>query len=168
MSSTKLDDIDRKILSTLQDHGRMTNVDLAERVGITAPPCLRRVRSLEKAGFIEGYHAELNADKLGFGITVFAMVSLRSQKDADLKAFEARVQSWPLVREAYLLNGEIDYILKIIARDLAEYKSFLTEQITAAEEVEHVNTALMINATKAKPIVPPEMLEGKGPSAANS
>ncbi len=154
-----MDEIDRKILATLQRNGRMTNVDLAEKVGITAPPCLRRVRALERADLIRGYHADLNAEKLGFTITVFAMVSLTSQKDQDLKAFEQRVLDWPLVRECYLLNGEIDFILKVVARDLAEYKTFLTGSLTAAPEVENVNTALMISTTKAKPTVPMESFE---------
>lgn len=158
MATNKLDDIDRKILATLQAEGRITNVDLAERVGITAPPCLRRVRALEREGLIRGYHADLNAEALGFGITVFAMVSLTSQKDGDLKAFEKRVADWPLVRECYLLNGEIDYILKIVARDLAEYKAFLTGSLTAAAEVENVNTALMISTTKSEQNVPMDLL----------
>ncbi|MGF1607372.1 MAG: Lrp/AsnC family transcriptional regulator [Rhodothalassiaceae bacterium] len=159
MATVKLDEIDRKILATLQRNGRMTNVDLAEKVGITAPPCLRRVRALERADLIRGYHADLNAEKLGFTITVFAMVSLTSQKDQDLKAFEQRVLDWPLVRECYLLNGEIDFILKVVARDLAEYKTFLTGSLTAAPEVENVNTALMISTTKAEPTVPMESFE---------
>jgi DNA-binding Lrp family transcriptional regulator len=90
-----LDRIDRQILTLLQAEGRMTNVDLAERVGLTAPPCLRRVRSLEEAGFIRGYHADLDPAKLGYSITVFAMVSLRSQAERDLAAFEEHVAESP-------------------------------------------------------------------------
>ena len=90
-----LDSIDRRLLAELQAEGRVTNVELAQRVGLTAPPCLRRVRALEEAGVIKGYHAELDASKLGFAITVFAMVSLKSQAEDDLRAFETLVQSLP-------------------------------------------------------------------------
>ena len=105
MVTTRLDPIDRKILSELQADGRMTNVELAKRVGISAPPCLRRVRSLEEAGLIRGYHAEVNSRELGFEVQVFAMVGLESQAEAELSAFEAKCREWPLVRECHMLNG---------------------------------------------------------------
>src|SRR5258708_11616936 len=109
MRHVKLDRIDRRILRDLQGDGRMTNVDLARRVGISAPPCLRRVRALEEAGIIRGYHADLNAEALGFGVTVFAQVGLASQAEADLKAFEALVEGWPQVRDCSMLAGETDF-----------------------------------------------------------
>ncbi|MEO7381425.1 MAG: Lrp/AsnC family transcriptional regulator, partial [Paracoccaceae bacterium] len=115
MAASKLDPIDRRILAELQDDGRMTNVELARRVGISAPPCLRRVRTLEEAGYIRGYHADINARELGFEVQVFAMVRLNSQTEADLATFEARCKAWPLVRECHMLNGEIDFILKCVA-----------------------------------------------------
>ena len=105
MASTRLDPIDRMILSELQADGRMTNVELAKRVGISAPPCLRRVRTLEENGYIKGYHAEVNAKELGFEVQVFANVGLASQAESDLSAFEAKCKSWPLVRECHMLNG---------------------------------------------------------------
>jgi DNA-binding Lrp family transcriptional regulator len=105
MAGHKLDEIDRKIMSELQADGRMTNVELASRVGISAPPCLRRVRTLEEAGYICGYHANVNPRELGFEVHVFAMVGLNSQAEADLAAFEARCRAWPLVRECHMLNG---------------------------------------------------------------
>ena len=124
----KLDPIDRKILAELQQDGRMTNVELARRVGISAPPCLRRVRSLEEDGYISGYHAKVNARALGFEVQVFAMVGLTSQAEADLTAFEALCRSWSLVRECHMLNGEVDFILKCVAPDLSTFQSFLTGQ----------------------------------------
>ena len=132
MAQVSFDRIDRRILSELQSDGRMTNVDLAEHVGLTAPPCLRRVRALEESGAIEGYHASLNAARLGYTITVFAMVSLKSQAEADLRAFETHVAGLDPVRECHMLNGEIDFILKIVARDLQEFQSFLTSSLTTA------------------------------------
>jgi len=131
MPHSRLDEIDRKILAELQADGRMTNVELAKRVGISAPPCLRRVRTLEEAGFIRGYHAEVNPRELGFEVQVFAMVGLVSQAEADLSAFEARCRAWPLVRECHMLNGEVDFILKCVAPDLSTFQSFLTEDLTA-------------------------------------
>lgn len=157
----KLDDIDLKILAELQDNGRITNVDLSKKVGISAPPCLRRVRALEEAGFIEGYHASLKPSSLGFQVTVFAMVSLNSQAEADLRRFEQLVDSWPVVRECHMLNGEIDFILKIVSPDLASFQSFLTEKLTSAPNVEGVKTSLTIRASKGLPGVPLEYLENE-------
>ncbi|MEK6540983.1 MAG: Lrp/AsnC family transcriptional regulator [Pseudomonadota bacterium] len=144
----KYDSIDIQILSELQGDGRMTNVELADRVGLTAPPCLRRVRSLEESGVIRSYHADLDPAQLGFGITVFAMVSLRSQAESDLEGFEAHVATLPEVRECYMLNGEIDFILKIVASDLQSFQRFLTSQLTSAANVSSVKTSLTIRCSK--------------------
>ncbi|MEA2847948.1 MAG: hypothetical protein QOG78_3229, partial [Rhodospirillaceae bacterium] len=111
MARAKLDRIDRRILSDLQSNGRMTNVELAERAGISAPPCLRRVRALERAGIIKGYHADLSPEALGYSVSVFALVGLNSQAETDLKAFEMLVLGWPEVREAHMLAGETDFLL---------------------------------------------------------
>ncbi len=154
MAQVSFDRIDRRILSELQSDGRMTNVDLAEHVGLTAPPCLRRVRALEESGAIEGYHATLNAARLGYTITVFAMVSLKSQAEADLRAFESHVAALDPVRECHMLNGEIDFILKIVARDLQEFQSFLTSSLTTAPNVAGVKTSLTIRTSKHVPGVP--------------
>ncbi|WP_425229599.1 Lrp/AsnC family transcriptional regulator [Sphingomonas sp.] len=149
-----LDRIDRQILALLQGDGRMTNVELAARVGLTAPPCLRRVRALEEAGVIRGYRAALDAPRLGYPITVFAMVSLRSQAEHDLAAFEAHVASIPEVRECHMLNGEIDFILKIVAPDLNAFQTMLTTRLTAAPNVASVKTSLTIRTAKAEAGVP--------------
>ena len=149
-----LDSIDRRLLAELQAEGRVTNVDLARRVGLTAPPCLRRVRALEEEGVIRGYHADLDASKLGFAITVFAMVSLRSQAEPDLKAFEEHIRTLPEVRECHMLNGEIDFILKIVSRDLQSFQEFLTSKLTPAPNVASVKTSLTIRTAKHLPGVP--------------
>jgi DNA-binding Lrp family transcriptional regulator len=161
MAGHKLDQIDRRILAELQADGRMTNVELARRVGISAPPCLRRVRTLEEEGFINGYHAQVNARALGFEVQVFAMVGLTSQAEADLSAFEARCRAWPLVRECHMLNGEVDFILKCVAPDLSTFQSFLTESLTAAPNVASVKTSLVIRGAKHEPGVPFEVLEDR-------
>jgi DNA-binding Lrp family transcriptional regulator len=161
MTASKLDQIDRRILAELQADGRMTNVELAKRVGISAPPCLRRVRTLEEAGYIRGYHADIDPRELGFEVQVFAMVRLRSQAEADLVAFENRCRGWPLVRECLMLNGEIDFILKCVAPDLSTFHRFLTGELTAADNVASVKTSLVIRAAKDEPGVPFDVLEAR-------
>jgi DNA-binding Lrp family transcriptional regulator len=156
MRQTRLDRIDRHILRLLQEDGRLTNVELARRVGISAPPCLRRVRALEQAGLIRGYHAELAADALGFGVTVFAQVGLASQAEADLQAFERLVATRPEVREAHMLAGETDFLLKIVAADWDDYQRFLSTRLTSAPNVSHVKSALVLRASKSEPGVPLE------------
>ncbi len=157
MRHVKLDKIDRRILRDLQQDGRMTNVELAHRAGISAPPCLRRVRALEEAGLIRGYHADINAEALGYGVTVFAQVGLASQAEPDLKAFEALVANWPEVREANMLAGETDFLLKVVAVDWDSYQRFLTTKLTAAPNVSHVKSALAIRTSKYAAGVPIEV-----------
>ncbi len=154
MSATTLDDIDMAILALLQQDGRMSNVDLAKAVGLTAPPCLRRVKALEDRGVIRAYHADLDGSALGYTIVVFAMVSLKSQAESDLKAFESHVATLPEVRECHMLNGEIDFILKVIARDLQSFQRFLTTHLTSAPNVASVKTSLTIRTSKNEPGVP--------------
>ncbi|MDP7141691.1 MAG: Lrp/AsnC family transcriptional regulator [Alphaproteobacteria bacterium] len=154
MTQVKLDKIDLKILKNLQDDGRITNVELAKLAGISAPPCLRRVRALEENGCIHGYHAKIDHGVLGFGVTIFAQVKLMSQAEADLNQFETRVKEWPLVREAYMLAGETDFILKIVAHDWDQYQQFLTNELTSAPNVTSVKSSLAIRASKDEPGVP--------------
>jgi DNA-binding Lrp family transcriptional regulator len=154
MRGVKLDRIDRRILRDLQNDGRMTNVDLARRAGISAPPCLRRVRALEKAGIIKGYHAHLEPQALGYTVTVFAQVGLSSQAEPDLKAFEDLVGTWPQVRECHMLAGETDFLLKVVAEDWDAYQKFLTTKLTSAPNVNHVKSALAIRTGKLLPGVP--------------
>ena len=148
MTRLKLDKIDLKILRNLQDNGRMTNVDLAKNAGISPPPCLRRVRTLEDTGCIRGYHADIDTEALGFGVTVFANVGLHSQAEADLVAFEERVSQWPEVRECHMLAGETDFLLKIVASDWDAYQKFLTTNLTPAPNVSVVKSALGIRTSK--------------------
>ena len=161
MPGARLDPIDRHILAELQADGRMTNVELARRVGISAPPCLRRVRTLEEQGYIRGYHADVDPRRLGFEVQVFAMVGLHSPAEADLTAFENRCRAWPLVRECHMLNGEIDFILKCVAPDLSSFQSFLTEQLLKAEHVANVKTSLVIRCAKDEPGVPFDIIEAR-------
>ena len=149
-----LDLIDWRILRELMRDGRMTNVQLAQRVGITPPPCLRRVRALEEAGLIRGYHADVDQEALGYELTVFVMVTLHSQAEADLNAFENAVLSWPLVRECHMMSGETDYVLRCIAPSMAAFQNFLINQLSAAPNVAGVKTAVTIKRVKFEPGVP--------------
>ena len=153
MASVELDAIDLKILRELQRDGRMTNVDLADRVGISAPPCLRRVRKLEEAGIIEGYHAMLNAPKLGFDLVAFCMVGLKRQSEANLKAFAAATGRWPLVRQAWMVSGDSDFLLHCVAENLTQFQDFVIEVLTADDHVETVRTMLTIRQVKRAGLV---------------
>jgi DNA-binding Lrp family transcriptional regulator len=157
MPLRRLDSIDRNILHELQQDGRITNVELARRVGISAPPCLRRVRSLEEAGYIRGYRALLDEKALGCEVTAFAMVHLSSQAEMDLQAFEAFVSREPLVRECWMLSGEIDFVLKCVAPSLSRFQVFVTE-LTGAPNVRNVKTSLTLRNAKNAPMVPDEIL----------
>lgn len=150
---TELDSLDRQILAELQDDGRMTNVELARRVGLSAPPCLRRVRRLEEQGIIRGYHADLDPQMLGWEITFYALVGLETQKEAVLTAFEAMVSEWPEVRECHMIRGGGDFLLRLVARDTA-HENALTARLTAAAHVLRVQTLQTIRTAKDKPGVP--------------
>lgn len=149
----ELDEIDLHILRELQLDGRITNVELAKRVGISPPPCLRRLRSLEDEGYITGYRAILAPHLLGFDVTMFASVLLTSQADADLKAFESFVRSQPTVRECWMLSGDVDFILKCVAPTLAHFQDFVAH-LTAAPHVRNVRTSLVLQNSKNEPSVP--------------
>jgi DNA-binding Lrp family transcriptional regulator len=154
MRSAKLDRIDRKILKNLQANGRMSNVDLAKEVGISAPPCLRRVRALEEAGYIKGYNAQLNLAHMGYGITVFVLVKLENLSSANKVTFENYIDKLPNVRECHLIAGDIDYILKVVAKNWEDYQDFLRNELTNAPNVSSAKSCLSMNTSKAQPSVP--------------
>ena len=155
--SKNLDEIDLRILAEIQADGRITNVELAKRVGISPPPCLRRVRTLEEEGYIQGYRGLLDPRRLGFDVTVFASVHLSSQADADLRAFEDFVRAEPLVRECWMLSGEVDFILKCVAPDLKTFQAFVAD-LTGAPHVRNVKTALTLRNSKDAAMVPLELM----------
>ncbi len=155
----RLDATDWRILKELQANGRITNVDLARKVGISPPPCLRRVRALEEAGIISGYFALLDEKSLDFQVIAFANVGLHSQSEPDLRAFENRVLAWPMVRECYMLSGETDFILKCVAPDLTAFQDFIINELTAAPNVASVKTTLVIRRVKFDPGVPITQLQ---------
>ena len=156
-----LDQVDRTILAELQADGRMTNVELARRVGLSAPPCLRRVRRLEEQGVIRGYHADLDPQVLGWQITFFALVGLETQKEAVLSSFERMVTSWPEVRECHMIRGGGDFLLRLVARD-TQHENALTSRLTEAPHVLRVQTMPTIRTARDVTGVPVEgeLVEG--------
>lgn len=153
----RLDAVDWKILHTLQSEGRITNVELARRAGISAPPCLRRVRALEENGIIESYRALLDEKQLGYDLTAFAHVGLKNQSEAELVRFESQLRGWPIVREAWMVSGEVDFVLLCITDTLRSFQTFIIETLTAAANVESVRTLLTIRQSKSEPRVPLEV-----------
>ena len=149
----ELDVIDIKILRELQADGRMTNVELSRRVGISAPPCLRRVKRLEETGIIRSYRAQLNAPALGMDVVAFCLVGLKHQSDAELKTFAGRTRNWPVVREAWMVSGESDFLLHCVAQDLGTFQSFVIEELTSSPNVDTVRTALTIRKVKDEGLV---------------
>lgn len=156
----ELDALDWRILKELQADGRITNIALAGKIGLSAPPCLRRVRVLEEAGLITGYTALVDEEALGFPLTGFAMVRLHNQAESDLRAFENRVLGWPVVRDAYMLSGDSDFMLKCVARDLADFQAFVLNDLTSAPNVASVKTYLTIRRAKREPGVPITVTHG--------
>lgn len=156
MKRSGLDKIDRNILKALQDDGRITNVKLAESVGMSAPPCLRRVRALEDAGYIEGYHADINHASMGYGVTVFAMVKLKSQAEDDLTAFDKFINELDVVRECYMLTGDFDFVLKIVAKSWEDYQDIFTDKLSRAPNVSSIKSSLSVRTSKKLPGIPIE------------
>lgn len=148
MKRIKLDKIDKKILKNLQNNGRMTNVDLAKNAGISAPPCLRRVKALEEHGLIKSYHAKLDNLALGYGLSVFVLIKLTSQAEADLKKFEDECAEIARVREIHMLSGDVDFILRVVAKDWDNYQQFLSERLTTLENISSVKTLPLLRSAK--------------------
>ncbi|KAF0231472.1 MAG: AsnC family transcriptional [Beijerinckiaceae bacterium] len=148
-----LDAIDWKILGELQADGALTNVELARRVGLTPPPCLRRVHALREAGYIQAYRAILDAPRLGYSVVCFAFVHLASQAESDLAAFHAKVSGWKSVRECWTLSGDFDFLMKCVTEDLPSLQAFISD-ITATPNVRNVRTALALGKVKDEGMVP--------------
>ncbi|MEM9221394.1 MAG: Lrp/AsnC family transcriptional regulator [Pseudomonadota bacterium] len=157
----RLDATDWKILEALQNEGRITNVDLARRAGLSAPPCLRRARALEESGIIQCYRALLDEKQLGFDLTAFAFVGLKNQSEAELVNFENELRAWPIVREAWMVSGEVDFVLHCIADTLRSFQTFIIETLTAAPNVGSVRTTLTIRQSKQEPRVPIDLGSGQ-------
>jgi Lrp/AsnC family transcriptional regulator, leucine-responsive regulatory protein len=143
-----LDATDRKILRILQENGRITNADLAKAIELSPPSALQRVRRLEQAGYIRGYSALLDADKLGYPVTVWAMVSLVLHQDQPIERFREGIQKIPEILECYNLSGEFDFLLKIVVADIRSYEELMREKLSRIEGIRQLQSAFVLRVTK--------------------
>lgn len=148
MKQISLDDIDRRILRALEDDGRITNNDLAERVGLSPSPCLRRLRRLEAAGAIRGYTALVDPRAHGWTMAAIATIRLSRQNEDEIVAFEQAVRSWDEVLECHLVTGSRDYILKVMTESLEHYERFIKEKIARLRCVASIETSFVMNTIK--------------------
>ncbi len=148
MPKLKLDAYDRKILAALQRDGRLSNVELADEIGLSASPCLRRVRMLEEAGVIRGYQVNLDRDEVGLGLTVFVGVKVERHHEADAEAFRLAVTALPQVISAFLVSGESDFLLQVVVPDLRAYERFLTGELLRLPGVRDIRSNFAIQAVK--------------------
>jgi len=143
-----LDSYDRKILNALQADGRISNVDLAQKVRLSESACLRRVRALEQSGFIKGYVAVLDQKQLGRSGTAFVHIALRREDQSELAAFEQAVQRIPEIMECYLMTGEFDYLLRLVVSDMADFERLHNEALTRLPGVARVNSSIAIRTVR--------------------
>lgn len=151
---THLDEVDIHILALLQDDGRITNADLAKKVGLSPPSVLQRVRVLEKAGLIRGYHAILDAERLGLRLTAFAHISLALHQEQPIERFRKAVNEIPEVLECYNVSGEFDFMLKIVVRDVRAYETLVREKLSKIKGIEHIRTSFVLATTKHQYRIP--------------
>jgi Lrp/AsnC family transcriptional regulator, leucine-responsive regulatory protein len=154
MAQSELDAIDRKILAVLQRNARIPNTELADEVGLTPAPCLRRVKRLEELGFVAQYTALLNQKKLGLGLTVFVTVTMDRQTKSTYDDFTARMRARPEILECYLILGERDFLLKIVVADLEAYQRFYLDQLTRAPGVRNINSIIAVSEEKRTTVLP--------------
>ncbi len=149
-----LDAIDARILAALQHDGRMTITDLAEKVGLSPSPCLRRVRLLEEAGVIAGYVAVVDQNRVGLEINVFASIRLERQREDEMERFSAAVAQWPEVMECYLMTGTRDYLMRIVVGSLGEYERFIKDKLSRLDGVSSIESSFALSRVKHITAVP--------------
>ena len=154
MPNPDLDAIDRKILRALQDDGKMSMGDLAEHVGLSPSPCARRVRLMEQAGVIKGYAAIVDQKKVGLPISAFASIKLERQREEDLDRFEDTVSRWPEVLDCYLMTGQRDYLMRVVAADLEAYERFIKDKLTRLDNIASIETSFALGQVKRSETVP--------------
>jgi Lrp/AsnC family leucine-responsive transcriptional regulator len=154
MPSSDLDAIDRRIVATLQADGRLSNVDLAERVGLSPSPCLRRVKRLEREGYIEAYRAMLGRDRIGLGLTVFVGIKIEGHANARADPFEKAIRAMPEVVACHMVSGEADYLLEVVVPDLQHYQRFLLGKLLDLPIVKEVRSNIAIQSVKTAAALP--------------
>ena len=153
-ASIALDVLDSKILAALQEDGRLSNVELAERVGLSPSPCLRRVKRLEEEGYIAGYKAKVDRLRLGFGMTIFVGVKFDAHRDANARAFQEAVQTFPEVVACHMVSGETDFLLEVVVADLAAYDAFLSRTLLKMPMVRDIRSNFAIRTVKSDGALP--------------
>ena len=149
-----LDDIDHKIIAALQADARLTMLQLADRVGLSASPCARRVRLLEQAGVIRGYVALIDQNRVGLPVSVFASIKLERQREEELDRFARAVAQWPEVLDCYLMTGQRDFLIRVVVRDLESYERFLKEKLTRLEGVASIESSFALGQVKRSHVLP--------------
>ncbi len=150
----KLDHIDHKILRHLQENARITNADLADRVGLSPTPCLRRLRRLEADGVIKGYHTEIDREALGVNVTVIILVKLEREDDKTLREFEKAIKNREEVMECYLVTGKFDYFIRVVVPSLAAYETFLSETMLRMPNIATVESSFTLREVERKVVMP--------------
>lgn len=153
-AKTELTAVDRKILRALQEDGRMTVQAIADRVGLSPSPCLRRIRQMERAGIISGYSATVDQRAAGLPVSVFISIKLERQRAHELDAFGAAIARWPEVMEAYLMTGQFDFLVRVVCADLPTYEHFLREKLTQIEGVASIESSFSLGTVKASRVLP--------------
>lgn len=156
MQVSTLDEMDRRILTALQENARITNVELAELVGISPSPCWRRVRELEQKGVISRYVTLIDPGSIGLPVSVFVQVSLERQVERALEEFEGAVADWPEVMECYLMTGDADYLLRVVVADLTAYHRFLVDHLTRVPGVASIKSSFALKQVKYRTALPLE------------
>jgi DNA-binding Lrp family transcriptional regulator len=154
MPNQTLDGIDLKLLRTVQEDARLSNVDLAERIGLSASPCLRRLKRLEADGVIKGYMTLVDQHTVGLPVSVFVSVTLKEQTEQALEKFEARIRSLPQVMECYLMTGTADYLLRVVTADLAAYERFLKEHLTRIPVIASIQSSFALKQVSFRTALP--------------
>jgi Lrp/AsnC family leucine-responsive transcriptional regulator len=149
MPNDALDAIDCRIVAALQEDGRLTNIDLADKVGLSPSPCLRRVKRLERDGYIEAYRAVLRRERVGLGFSVFVGVKIDGHANDKALAFEKAVTAMPEIVACHLVSGDADYFLEIVVPDLDHYRRFLVEKLLELPIVREVRSNIAIQTLKA-------------------
>ena len=150
----ELSTVDRKILRALQEDGRMTIQAIADRVGLSGSPCLRRIRQMERAGIIAGYSAVVEQKAVGLPVSVFISIRLERQRSRELDAFGAAISRWPEVMECYLMTGQFDFLLRVVCADLGAYEQFLRERLTQVEGVASIESSFSLGQVKSSLVLP--------------
>jgi Lrp/AsnC family leucine-responsive transcriptional regulator len=152
--STKIDDIDRKILEILQARAKITNARLSEEIGLSPAPTLERVKKLEQMGIITSYHAKLDPEKLGLGVTTFVLATLSGHNRANIERFITEIEKIPEVIECHHITGAGDFILKVIARDIGSYQKLILEKVTEIEQVDNMQSMVVLSTFKDSKVIP--------------